>query len=29
MEPGDVLVTQRTKLDLTGNTFWGGVILAF
>ena len=29
VEPGDVLVTQRTKLDLTGNTFRGGVILAF
>ena len=28
-QPGDVLVTQRTKLDLTGNTFRGGVILAF
>ena len=29
VEPGDVLVTQHTKLDLTGNTFRGGVILAF
>ena len=25
----DFLATQRTKLDLTGNTFRGGVILAF
>lgn len=29
VEPGAILVTQRSKLDLTGNTFRGGVIVAF
>jgi outer membrane immunogenic protein len=27
--PSDVLATQRTKIDLTGNTVRGGVIIAF